>query len=463
MSGLPTPRNIADPDEYWFQYFRQRAEQPAPRDVIRTVEALHRKGRHDHVIAIINGALANDQTQPWMYDVLALSMKLDGRPEAEIDRVLLSRVDFTTTDVNSLLYSAAFLTRLDGKKQALTLYRQSADIDRTRPEPYVLGLKLARELRDVDATEWAATGVLRHVWLKDFQKRHQEAEDAASDTENELLRAGKRERADKLRKAMKDARRRDLMIRVDWSGDGDLDLSVKEPLGTTCSIDTPQTASGGILVHDGYGPRRENSYEEYVCVEAPSGQFEVQIDYFGDGGTIVGKRCQLTITLHHGSPEEKVFRQSVQLDGPTATLPFSLQNGRRKSRAVVPDSIEKPTGALRIPRREMLAKVRRAGGGVVPAGLNQFRPAPGGPGILAQPGAPAQGFRMPAGSFTAGVGFQPVIGFIGEGVSLTAAAVVSADRRFVRISVAPFFNTLREIQTFSFQGGNAGTGQGSGQ
>ena len=54
-----------------------------------------------------------------------------------------------------------------------------------------------------------------------------------------------------------------------------------------------------------------------------------------------------------------------------------------------------------------------------------------------------------------------MIGLINEGVSLTATAVVSPDRRFVRLSVAPFFNTLREIQTFSFQGG-AGVQQGTG-
>jgi len=57
-----------------------------------------------------------------------------------------------------------------------------------------------------------------------------------------------------------------------------------------------------------------------------------------------------------------------------------------------------------------------------------------------------------------------VIGLINDGVSLTALAVISADRRFVRVSVAPFFNTLIELQTFSFQGGQpAQQGNGTGQ
>jgi len=47
-----------------------------------------------------------------MYEVLALTMQIAGRPQQEIDRVLLSRVDFTSTDVPSMLFSAAYLTRL---------------------------------------------------------------------------------------------------------------------------------------------------------------------------------------------------------------------------------------------------------------------------------------------------------------------------------------------------------------
>jgi hypothetical protein len=109
-------------------------------------------------------------------------------------------------------------------------------------------------------------------------------------------------------------------------------------------------------------------------------------------------------------------------------------------------------GSTQLTRQEIIARVRR-GGGQRAAGQVA---AQGGAG---QGAAPGQGFRLPAGAFTAGIGFTPVIGFINEGVSLTANAVVSADRRFVRISLAPFFNTLREIQTFSFQGG-AGAQQG---
>lgn len=35
---------------------------------------------------------------------------------------------------------------------------------------------------------------------------------------------------------------------------------------------------------------------------------------------------------------------------------------------------------------------------------------------------------------------------------MSATAVISADRRYVRISAAPFFSTVGDVQTFNFAG-----------
>lgn len=60
-------------------------------------------------------------------------------------------------------------------------------------------------------------------------------------------------------------------------------------------------------------------------------------------------------------------------------------------------------------------------------------------------------------------GFQPVIQFIPDGVQLTVSAVISADRRFVRLTVFPLFSNITDVFTFSFVGGagaNVGGQQG---
>jgi general secretion pathway protein D len=47
---------------------------------------------------------------------------------------------------------------------------------------------------------------------------------------------------------------------------------------------------------------------------------------------------------------------------------------------------------------------------------------------------------------------QPVIVVLSEGTFLTVQAVVSNDRRFVRLTVVPFFSKIGNVQTFTFQG-----------
>ena len=72
--------------------------------------------------------------------------------------------------------------------------------------------------------------------------------------------------------------------------------------------------------------------------------------------------------------------------------------------------------------------------------------------------------RLRAGAFGGGVGFAPIVAFIPEGVSLTATAVVSADRRYVRLALAPMFNSIVDVATFNFLTGvSTGGGQGGGQ
>jgi general secretion pathway protein D len=47
---------------------------------------------------------------------------------------------------------------------------------------------------------------------------------------------------------------------------------------------------------------------------------------------------------------------------------------------------------------------------------------------------------------------QPVIVVLNEGTSLSVQAVVSPDRRFVRLTLVPFFSRIGDVETFTFQG-----------
>src|SRR5262249_1374926 len=55
------------------------------------------------------------------------------------------------------------------------------------------------------------------------------------------------------------------------------------------------------------------------------------------------------------------------------------------------------------------------------------------------------------------VGFQPQITVLPEGVQMTVQAVISADRRYVRLTVIPSFTAITDVQQFSFIGAAGGT------
>lgn len=392
------------------------------------------------MIAAIEAAILNDQSQPWMYEALALSMEISGRPKTEIERVLLSQVDFTAADVPSMLYSAAYLKRLGGNRQAMRMYKQSSQLDPSRSEPYILGLKLARETKDWESVEWAAAGIMKTAWVQpNFNELMKQAEDVAAVAVRELKKAGRVEDADSLQAAMREAKQRDLVVNLTWNGNGDIDLLVEEPKGTICSFDNSPTSGGGVLAHDGYGPVQSNCHEDYVCVYAWPGTYRIRVRYFS--GDIIGKRAVLTVILNQGTDRETTKKFTVDLSNDDAIYRIEVPDGRRADPADLSEPLQNlqgnavPNGPAAI---RLLGHTRQAR-----EARRQFRQAQ---------------FQR---QFNAPVGYQPVISTIAEGAAMSAMAVISGDRRYVRISVSPNFSSVTDIFTFSFlNSGNVNGGNG---
>ncbi|MEX0704245.1 MAG: hypothetical protein WD069_19250 [Planctomycetales bacterium] len=433
---MPLDADARAPREIWNDYFAKR--RPDPEVVRNLVLRLHEEDRHAHVIAAIEAALVHGQSQPWMYDVLAVSMKLDDRPAEDVERALFSRLDFTVADVPSMIYSAAYLRRFEADDAALRMYRQASVLDPTSPHPYVLGLTIAREKKDHDAVRWAVAGILTSVWTKDRDRLHREAQDAAAESRKELLAAGRAAEAEALDRAVREALQRDLVLRLTWSGSGDLDLSVEEPPGTVCSFLEPRTRGGGAYLHDGFGPEQANCYEHYVCARAVSGSYRVRIDY--KGGEIVGQRAQLEVVRHQGSERESVRKLTVPLDRPDKIVRLTLKDGRRTEFATEAETrrVFEPLAGRR-PLAQML-------GGTDAAGR-----------------AAERRFRQSRPASTAGaVGYTPIVTLLNQGSTMSAMAVVSGDRRYVRLSVAPLFNQITDVFTFTAVGGLGGVPGGGG-
>lgn len=426
-------RSEGTPEQVWGDYFGKRS--PDPSAVRQLVLRLHDAGKHEHVAAVIRAALLHGQGQPWMYEVLALTLEIQGAPKREVERALLSQIDSSSTDAAGLMLSAAYLTRFEADRPALRLYRQASELSPERPEPYILGLNLAKRLEDDDALIWAVNGIFSSVWGKGQNQQHQKAENAIADRVKQLLDEGERSKADSLAQALEVAKRVDVRIRLEWSGNGDLDLRIHEPNGAVCSVESLRTSGGGVLVHDGHGPDQSNCYDEYVCAAGFSGVYRVEVRH--SWGEIVGKRAKLVVSTHEGMTHEATKEYTIPVTEEGTFIRVALTEGRREDLLRLPEephSEEKgPSVSQILNRLDPRAT----------AAADQFRGA-----LFRQVGgvAPAVGAGV--------VAYQPQVTQIPSGVQLGAQAVVSGDRRYVRLSLSPSFTELIDVFTFTILSGN---------
>lgn len=445
---LPLSLGEGDPKKLWREYFSKN--NPKSALVTDLVVRLHEAKRDLDVIAVIEAAILNGQTQSWMYEILAAAMQMTGRPQKDVERVLLSGVDFTAVDVPNMMFSAAYLTRYGLRSRALTLYRQASSLAPWRAEPYVLGLKLAREAADVDALEWAAVGIYSQAWVKDYQSLQVQAGEAVAEARGLLKKSADPERKKQFEERIAEARRRDLVLRLSWNGTADLDLVVEEPLGTVCSPEQKFTRGGGVLVHDGVGPRPDDAYELYVCPQAASGDYRVTIRYVF--GNVVAKQAKLVIIRYEGTAYEEKTQQVVALTGNSTSLKLSLNRGRRTD--LSPPIPEELTGLQRSARRPA-----QTPGQILQAAHAEGSSGPRRPSVQqAELVRQRDVLLQNLGGFQSAV--QPVVQTLSEGVTLGATAIVSPDRRYVRLGLAPTFSAITDVFTFTFAGPGAGATNG---
>ena len=220
-----------------------------------------------------------------------------------------------------------------------------------------------------------------------------------------------------------------MVILLRWQGDADLDLAVEEPNGAICSLHNQQSPAGGVFVHDGFGPDQKETFEQIVYPMAMSGTYRIKIQHVW--GRVVAKRAVLTVIQHQGTAKPIVKTQTITLGDEETTVRVELENGRRA----------KPQSVSTLRATPMQAAPRSAVRGAVAT-------TPDGRRARQEFLNARQRTQRPPRR--AGVAYQPVISVIPEGSSLTAGAVVSGDRRYVRLRLTPTFSNITDVFTFSF-------------
>ena len=410
------------------------------------VSAAELGGRGDFARAadLISAAISCGHAEPWMYESLAIALEAAGKPREEIERALLSAVDFASSSTE-LLQLANYLARSGFDAQAVRVCRRVTRGDPANREAYALAMAIAARTEDLAALRWACPGVLAHEWPASQQEVATRAARLAKATIDRLRSSGRADEADTFQAAVDRALVRDIVIDLSWTGDADIDIAVQEPSGTVCAISTPRSSSGGTLLADGEaGGDGTTHRERYVASEAFPGEYKVLVRR--SWGKIAADTVTAEMTINRGTDREQTLRRQIRLGADEHLLAVTLPEGRRRE-PLHDAQLAQDVAAQRSLGKAVLAQQLAAISD--PAAAAAMAASRGGTPV----GPPTPGLPF----FGRGaVGYQPIITTLPEGVNLFARAVVSADRRYVRITAVPLFSGVGQVTQFNFSGAGAG-------
>ncbi|HWC88713.1 MAG TPA: hypothetical protein VG433_03640, partial [Pirellulales bacterium] len=368
---------------------------------------------------------------------------------------LMSAVDFSSRP-EDLMQVAQYMARaMSGNRRieqrALDLFHQAAKLAPARPEPYVQGLYLAQQLNDLEGIQWSTVGILQQGWPHEHAEIPRLAQRVADATIEQLKAEHRQAEAKAFKAALDNAQTRDCMVVVSWTGDADIDLLVEEPSGSVCSFRNPRSTGGGVMLGDTFaGADQQTSKmlsEVYVCPQGFNGMYKMLLRRVWGKPTV--DKVTVDFYLHRGSPKEKHFRKQISLtdgakDGETS-LAFELQNGRRQEPLEQEQVANAVSGQLAV------------GKAILAQQLNQLSNS----GTLGSFLGGGYGYGGLPFMMRGRVGYQPIIITLPVGANMSATAVVSADRRYVRCTTQPLFSTIPVVNTFNYQSGSSGTSGGA--
>ncbi|MFO0928549.1 MAG: hypothetical protein U0736_16250 [Gemmataceae bacterium] len=417
-----------DPRAVWQDAVAKGVQDPGL--LIATADHLAAIGRYDHAAELLKATLRQGiVVRPWVFRALAVALRQSGGSADEIERAEVSVAALEPFTAGGYLTAARALAD-DGKyERALAFCRQAAELEPTVPHAYAAAARYAEIARDVRAMAWAVGQLLRHDWPVDNAELRQ----TALERLEALARRLDRTEANELRRQVAGQRRRDLVVKLLWQGEADLDLTVQEPSGTVCTPLARQTAGGGTLLAD--AASGERNAETYVAAEAFSGEYVITLERVW--GRPLGNKARLQIVRHLGTPQESEQLLTVALtsDRPEP-IKLTLDGGRRTETAYVApsaahrmaeddsahlDGIDQVMNRLRaMADPEVTAVDTGIRGGVMSAGRPIDRPARV---------APERGGEA-----------NRVSAAFASSVELTAQAVLAAERQSARLALPPVYN-----------------------
>ncbi|MDR3199467.1 MAG: VWA domain-containing protein, partial [Planctomycetaceae bacterium] len=471
--------------EFWDTFFSSnKDDQVLIKEIGRRLldEMRAQKPVEDQVVAFIESALLNDAGQAWMYETLAITLYRKGAPRQEVERAVLSAADFCENPID-LMNVGLFMRTLGMKQKAFPLYKQALEVMVPKQEFYSatfrLGQELYDEFQDETSLRWIALAILTQEWESNLgRKMAENALNALQNLEAKMQKNGRTEEASQLAAEIREARLRDCVVTVEWTGNAGFDLMVREPNDAYCWFANPRTLSGGILKATPVsesgdvitGTLTEQSGVKkisYICPKGFNGRYAIVLrkDWGEPANNMVKIAVETNIVPNEKGREGTAFQMKQE----GIIVCFDLETGRRTESleesivdvatlrmSVAQKQIARNNALKRLADDGLLGQIIGGSGGSNEFGYNPLNSGNG-----------SSRNYYPYYYGPSAVGYRPVITTLPQGAMLMSNAVVSADRRYVRISPSPQFSDIRSVFKYNMAGGDTEdmtnmTGSGSG-
>jgi hypothetical protein len=188
------------------------------------------------------------------------------------------------------------------------------------------------------------------------------------------------------------------------------------------------STSRGAIGNQGYS-------EVYACPEAFNGTYRMQLRRVW--GKVTAGKVTVELCTGYGTPQEKRQRQQVPLGDQDVGVVFDVVAGRRNEALAQHLVANAAADQMAINRAVLAQQLNSIGNGNAQGNFALSRAALDG--------------QLPV--LRSGVGYQPVIITLPTGANLAATGVISADRRYVRITALPLFSQIAQVTTFNIGSG----------
>lgn len=425
-----------DPQAYWQEALEKAGDNPSMVIAISDFLAMNRYFDHaaDFLKANIRKGIV---VKPWVYEALAIALRESGASPAEIERAEIAAIDLEPSDGNGFLKAAKTMGEMKRYGMALAFCKQAATLEPNTSAPFETAIKFAELADDTKAMDWAAGNLMKQDWPAD-NKELQELAKVKTEALARKLKLNAGDNVQNVTMGIKDKGRRDLVIKLAWQGDADLDLQVKEPVGSVCNPTNTQTIGGGVFLGDSL---TEAGLETYTAAEAFKGDYEIKVKKVW--GKPLGDKAQVRVIRNQGTDQQHEDIYSVDLTKNTPVV-VKVESGRRTELAYVPPPSLRPSSRsekIRMVSKDVATQLRD----IADPEITGFQR-----GTSIASGAIPVEMEAPAPAKNDGndkILYQTrVQSFMKNAMDMTTQVVLSSDRRSMRVSVTPVFESTANIR-----------------